>query len=311
KHRSLLLHTLVFWLGMFAGIASGNSAPSTPKPTSRPITIHNSAELNKLSNTLTDADVQILPGPYNFTPKLMAMQRAWFHGADPKRPPTLWINQKDADRWAFNLSDQTRDLHISDLRVMLPDCTGGLVSAAYDKTGADRVFVTDTWQSQGNVWWLHGGGRFYFKNNRNDSWAKKYTVACFDHPVQELIADETDAGWWTQNPERTEACYRDMQTVDCLYIGMHLRGVGFKFTAQDRAGGRHRHIKCVITGGPGSCLTVGWMAASGNIPANPLELSTWEDCQIDGLTQENKTCRRIEIVHTLLNGKMTDKVIQN
>src|SRR5262249_15585120 len=149
--------------------------------------------------------------------------------------------------------------------------------------------------------------------------ADKYQLCTFTAPVDELIVDERGVdAWWCQG--NNESDIRDMQSRHSVYLGLQVLGSGFKYAVQDRADGTddgsglHEWIGCTVLGGPHhehSCVTIGWMAKSAGIASRPLGCSRWVDSTMDGFTQENPTCRRIEMIDAMVGGKKTTKTVTN
>lgn len=283
-------------------------------PTSQPVTIRDSKTLNKLSNTLHDTTVSLAPGHYDWTPKLIEWQNVLFKAQDENNPPDLRIAAKDAGRWAFNTDAKTFNSEIRHIHATLPDSHGGFLHA----TGGDAVRLVGCYQNEGNVFWSEGkGGRFLILNHVPGSAADKYEICNFTAPIDELIVDERGVpnALFLQNPKKTEACIRDMQSKHSVYLGVHVETLDFKFGAQDRGGGFHEWIQCIIThpkkSAPYACVTIGWMAASAGIPVIPLLQSSWTDCVMDGYSQENKTCKLITFLRCTINGKLTTATIRN
>ena len=288
--------------------ARGNPAP---KPTSQPITIHNSKELNTLPNKLHDKTIFVMPGKYDASAKTIDWQRVILCAANPNDPPMLRLPAAQDFRWLFNTVATTNDVTIQNMHGDFPSARSGFLHGL----GGDQIRLIGCSQNIGNVFWNERrAGRVYIKDHVPGAPADKYQLCNFVDTLDELIVDERGVpnAAFCQGPHESDI--RDMQSKHSVYLAVHCIGSGYKFAWQDRAGGLHEHIDCVVTGGShhaNSCLTIGWMAPSAGIPANSLACSRWTGGSIEGWGQENKTCKRIEIIGVKINGKLTTQTITN
>ncbi len=279
-------------------------------PTSQPITVRSTKDLLRLSNNLHDKIIYVYPGKYDATAKTINWQRVLFKAKDANNPPTLRLPASQSFRWLFNTTPTTKDVTIQGIHGDFPGARSGFMHGL----GGDQIRMIDCSQNVGNVLWCERRmGRIYIRGFQPGKPADKYQLCSFVDTVDELIVDERGAdAWWIQGTN--EADVRDMQSTHSVYLAMQGIGSGFKYWGQDRAGGLHEWIQCVISGGPhgaNSCVTIGWMAASAGIKPNPLQCSRWIDSKIDGWTQENKTCKTITFLRVMVAGKMTTKTITN
>lgn len=299
-------------LATLGALLADTKAPAVTKvPTSQPITIRTSKDLAALSNNLSYKTITIARGAkLDASAKVINWQHVLLEG-DPNDPPTLRLPASQEFRWLFNTAATTSDVTIRSIHGDFAGARSGFLHVL----GGDQIRLVGCSQNVGNVLWCEGAtGRVYVKDHVPGGPADKYQICTFTAPVQELIIDERgvpSAGFFQGSNEST---IRDMRSVHSVFLGVHVYGSGYKYAWQDRAGGVHEHIDCTVDGGKhhaNSCLTVGWMAASAGIPASSFDESDWVYCTLDGLTQENATCKVIRIVGTTIDGKVTNKTIRN
>jgi hypothetical protein len=173
------------------GFTSTRAGANSPPPTSRPISVHNTGELNKLPNNLSNAVVSIFPGRYEkFCPKLLTGNNVVIQAADSRNHPILVIDKKDDGRWLYTLAG--KNIHIVEIDAELPSPKGGLVTTQMGKC-PDGIFIERTEQNQGNIFWGHGGDHLFIHNVENRGYAEKYIFADFDAPLWHRVIDQSQA----------------------------------------------------------------------------------------------------------------------
>jgi hypothetical protein len=314
---------LAAFLILFPAPVAPAKSVKTPRPTSQPLTIHNSAELNKLPNKLNDRTIFVVGGDYDFSPRLIQWQRVVLCPTD-NRAVVFNVAKKDADRWLFTADPSTYDVEIRDIHAALPDITGGFLVS----TGGSNIRLVRTQQNQGNLFWGHGGGEILLDHCTVFGTAKKYLICNFDNQLDGLTVK---GGTFRQGKE--EAAIRLMQVFDAEIDDANFVGSHYKQAVQDRPGGFARkdshgklqrdsfgeHVwnNCTITGGV-DCGNFK-LATDRNFPFGTLGVSRWINCKIDAfattaqganpLTFDQMGVKRVEFVNTKLGGKLTNKTI--
>ena len=241
---------------------------------------------DRIPTNASDTAFIILPGTYDMMPRKVNWNNVSLRGAESDHPPEIRLGGKGR-RWLLTQTKNAGDILISDITLMT-DPKGGVIE---QYTGI--VELVNVGQSNGNLYWGHGGDSVFIRNCWSTGVPDKYYVCNFDQQLKVLDWDNTHSPLPVrQGPN--EAAIRYMQIQHARTEGLTVLGSGFKQAVQDRTdgtadgSGEHYWLNCTVKMDPKLAdgkkkagVDIGDMTWRAGNPS-PLGLSHWVDCHLDG-----------------------------
>jgi hypothetical protein len=242
---------------------------------------------SRIPTDASDTAFMILPGTYDVSPRKVNWQNVSVRAADSEHPPQLRLSGPARNRhWWITQSEKSGDILLADLTILC-DSFGGVIEGR-----AGIIELLNIGQSNGNLYWGHGGDATFIRNCWSTGTPDKYYVCNFDSTLKLLDWDNSN----TPVPVRqgkNEAALRFMQIHTARVQGITVLGIGFKQAVQDRTdgtpdgSGSHYWINCTVKMDPDLAdgtkkagVDIGDMSWKKDMPS-PLGLSKWVDCHLD------------------------------